>query len=146
MAQKWLQWKDVMPASRILVVDDFEPFRRLVCSILEPMAEVQVIGQASNGLEALQKTTEFRPDLILLDIGLPELNGLETARRLGKLVPDVKILFISQESSSDVVQEASTTGALGYIHKPRTQTDLLSAVAAVLKGRQFVSSNLAGWK
>jgi DNA-binding NarL/FixJ family response regulator len=131
-----------MPLSKILVVDDFEPFRRFVCSMLEQREEFQVIGQASDGLEACQKATDLRPDLILLDIGLPKLNGIETARRLHKLVPGVRILFFSQYNSSDVVQEALGTGALGYVHKPRAHSELLPAIEAVLRGRHFVSSNL----
>jgi len=126
---------------RILVVDDFEDFRRFVCSVLQPRAEFQ-ITEASNGLEALQKAEQLQPDLILLDIGLPELNGLEVAKRVRKLVPAAEILFLSQESSPDVVREALNLGALGYVNKLRSQTDLLPAIDAVLRGRQFVSGGL----
>jgi len=130
-----------VPLFRILVVDDFESFRRFVCSVLQPRAEFQVT-QASNGLEAVQKAEELQPDLILLDIGLPDLNGLEVAKRVLKVAPAAKILFLSQESSSDVVQEAFSLGARGYVHKPRSQTDLLPAIDAVLRGKQFVGSGL----
>lgn len=126
---------------RILEVEDFEGFRRFVCSVLQQRAEFQVT-EASNGLEAVQKAEELQPDLILLDIALPELNGLEVAKRVGKLAPEIKILFLSQESSRDVVREALSLGALGYVHKPRCQTDLLPAIDAVLRGEQFVSPAL----
>ena len=104
-----------MTSITVLVVDDYEPVRRFVCSMLEQRAEFQVIGQASDGLEAIHKAAELQPDLILLDIGLPKLNGIEVARRVRRLVPQVRILFMSQDSSSDVVQEALRSGGLGYV-------------------------------
>ena len=135
-----------MTSITMLVVDDYEPVRRFVCSILEQRAEFQVIGEASDGLEAIQKAAELQPDLILLDIGLPKLNGIETARRVRKLVPRVRILFLSQESSFHVVQEALRSGGLGYVYKLRAQSELLPAIEAVLGGKRFVSSSLIGWE
>lgn len=123
---------------KVLVVEDHEPFSRLICSIVQK-ADLQLVGQASDGMEALQKTEELRPDLILLDIGLPKLNGIETARRLRKTSPHVKILFVSQESSADIVQETLDLGAMGYVHKSRVQSDLSLAMESVLAGKQFVS-------
>ena len=78
---------------RILVVDDFEMFRQFVVEMLGKRPELQVVGEASDGLEALQKAVELRPDLILLDIGLPSLNGIEVARQMRSLVPESKMLF-----------------------------------------------------
>jgi len=88
------------------VVDDFEMFRQLVVELLEKRPGLQVVGEASDGLEAIHKAVEFRPDLILLDIGFPNLNGIEVARQLRSLVPESKIIFLTQESSADVVQKA----------------------------------------
>ena len=105
---------------------------------------MQVICEASDGLEAVQKAEELRPDLILLDIGLPKINGLEAARRIRLLVPDTKILFLTQESSADVVRAALSLGAVGYVVKARAGTELLAAVQAVLRGERFVSSGLSG--
>jgi DNA-binding NarL/FixJ family response regulator len=129
---------------RVLVVDDYEPFRRFVCSTLKQRPALQVIGEVSDGLEAVQKAEELQPDLIVLDIGLPTLNGIEAARRIRKLSPESKILFISQESSADVVQEALSLGGSGYVLKAGAGSDLLAAVEAVRQGRQFVSSVLSG--
>ena len=129
---------------RVLVVDDYEPFRRFVCSTLGKNRELQIVGEASDGLEAVHKVEELRPDLILLDIGLPTLNGLEAARRIRKVAPQSKIIFVSQESSADVVQEALTLGALGYVVKAHAGGELLAAVGAVLAGSQFVGSGLLG--
>jgi DNA-binding NarL/FixJ family response regulator len=103
------------------------------------MSDVEIVGEVSDGLEAIQKAVELRPDLILLDIGLPTLNGIEVARQVRKLVPESKIIFLSQESSADVVQEALKLGAVGYIVKARTNRELLPAVGAVLAGKTFVS-------
>jgi DNA-binding NarL/FixJ family response regulator len=124
---------------RILVVDDYEPFRRFVCSTLAERPGFQIVGEASDGLAGIRKAEELQPDLILLDIGLPTLNGMEAARRIRKLAPDSKIIIVSQESSADVVQEALSLGASGYVVKTRAATELLAAVEAVLIGKHFVS-------
>jgi DNA-binding NarL/FixJ family response regulator len=130
--------------TRILVVEDYEPWRRFLITTLESRPELQVIGEAVDGLEAVQKAEELQPDLIVLDIGLPSLDGIEAARRMRKLSPDSKILFISQESSADVVQETLALGALGYVVKAHAGRELLAAVETVLEGRQFISSGVSG--
>jgi DNA-binding NarL/FixJ family response regulator len=123
---------------RVLVVDDFEPFRQFVSAALGKRPDLQVVGEASDGLEAVQKAVELKPDLILLDIGLPTLHGFEVARRIRELVPESKIIFLSQESAADIVQEAFTVGAWGYVVKATARSDLLAAVEAVLSGKKFV--------
>ena len=125
---------------RILVVDDFEMFRQFVVELLGKRSEFQIVGEASDGLEALQKAVELRPDLILLDISLPSLNGIEVARQMRSLVPESKIIFLTQESSSDVVQEALSLGAQGYVTKNMVPADLFAAVETVLSGMTFVSN------
>jgi DNA-binding NarL/FixJ family response regulator len=128
-----------MTSVRILVVDDFEAWRRFVCLILSKNPELQVIGEATDGLEAVQKTEELQPDLILLDVGLPRLNGISAARRIRNLAPESKIIFLSQESSPEVVQEALSLGASGYVVKGRAAADLLAAVETLREGGRFVS-------
>jgi len=127
---------------RVLVVDDYEPFRRLACWLLGERPALLVVGEASDGIEAVRRAEELKPDLILLDIGLPTLNGIAASRQIRELAPASKIIFVSQESSPDVVQEALNSGALGYVLKTRAGIDLLPAVEAVLEGKQFVSSGL----
>jgi len=122
----------------ILVVDDFEPWRRFVSSLLRTILELQVAGEASDGLEAVQKAAELKPDLILLDIALPTLNGIEAARQIRKLVPESKIIFLSQESSADVVQAALSVGACGYVVKANAGRELPAAVETVISGMKFV--------
>jgi DNA-binding NarL/FixJ family response regulator len=129
---------------RVLVVDDTEPFRRFVVTTLQARPELQVIGEVSDGLEAVRKAQELHPDLILLDIGLPGLNGIEAARQIRRLSPESKIVFVSQESSPDIVQEAFSLGARGYVVKMDAGGELLAAVDAVLRNEQFVGSRFAG--
>jgi DNA-binding NarL/FixJ family response regulator len=124
---------------RVLVVEDFAPYRRFICSTLASLGGLQIISEVSDGLEAVRKAEELRPDLILLDIGLPSLNGMEAARRIRKLSLESKIIFVSQESSADVVQAALDLGAQGYVVKAHAGTDLIAAVEAVLSGKSFVS-------
>ncbi len=125
---------------RVLVVDDNEPFRRFVRATLSLKPELEIISEASDGLEAVQKAVELQPALIVLDIGLPGLNGIEAARRLRRLSPKSTILFLSQEFSPEIVQEALCLGALGYVIKAHAARDLLIAVETVLRNKQFVSS------
>ena len=125
---------------RILVVDDHVLFRHFVVELLGKRPELQVVGETADGLEALQRAVELRPDLILLDIGLPSLNGIEVAQKMRSLVPESKIIFLTQESSADVVQEALSLGARGYVAKIKAQVDLFAAVEAALLGMTFVSN------
>jgi DNA-binding NarL/FixJ family response regulator len=127
---------------RVLVVDDFEDWRKKVRLLLQARPEVQVIGEASDGLEAVQKAEELKPDLILLDIGLPKLNGIEAARRIRKLVPESKIVALSQETDAALAQELFNLGISGYVVKGRAGRELLTAVGAILQGKKFVSSGL----
>lgn len=129
---------------RILVVDDYEPLRRVVVSCLAEQPELRIIAEASDGLEAVQKAKELQPDLILLDIGLPRLNGIEAARQISKLSPRSKILVVSQEASDDLVQAALGVGAMGYVVKRDMGRDLLLAVNAILRDEIFVTSRFTG--
>ena len=105
---------------------------------------MRVIGVASDGMEAVLKTEALQPDLILLDIGLPTLNGIETARRIRKAAPESKILFLSQESDFDVARAALNAGGHGYVVKSDAEEELIAAIEAVMEGRPYVSRELAG--
>jgi DNA-binding NarL/FixJ family response regulator len=133
------------PFVRVLVVEDFEPFRQFIHTTLQ-QTEFQIVGESWDGIEAVQKAEELQPDLILLDIGLPFLNGIEAARQIRKLSPQPKILFVSQESFADVIEEAMNSGAMGYVVKAHAASDLLAAVEAVCEGRTFVSNLNSGPK
>src|SRR4249919_381371 len=113
---------------RILVVDDFEPWRCMVCSILQTRRpDFCVVAEVADGWEAVQKAQELNPDLILLDIGLPNLNGLEAANRIRRVAPDAKIIFLTQNSDRDVIRAALSAGAQGYVLKNDAETELLTA-------------------
>jgi len=129
---------------RILVVEDFAPFRRALCLILAKRPNLLVVGEVSDGLMAVSQARELQPDLILLDVGLPTLDGMEAARQIRTHCPASKILFVTLESSSHFVQEAFNVGAVAYVVKMRAGRDLLPAVDAALNGRQFRSAALSG--
>ena len=129
---------------RILVVDDHESWRHFASSTLLQRTDLQVIGEATDGLQATQQAEQLQPDLILLDIGLPRLNGIEAARRIREVSPKSKIIFVSENRSPDIAEAALSTGADGYVVKSDAAGDLLPAVNAVLEGKRFVSASLAG--
>lgn len=106
--------------------------------MLEQKSDCEIVGEASDGLEAVAQAERLQPDLILLDLGLPTLNGIEAARRIRKLSPNSKILFFTQHCSRQIVQGALHTGANGYLLKSDAP-DLPCAVETVLQGGQFVS-------
>jgi DNA-binding NarL/FixJ family response regulator len=127
---------------RILVVDDFEPWRRCVVSMIEENSGLQVIHEASDGLEAVQMCQELQPDLVVLDVGLPKLGGLEAARRIREVSPDSRILFLSVIPSQDVIREALRIGAAGYVTKADALRDLLPAVRDAMADREFLSFSI----
>ncbi|MEY2414597.1 MAG: two-component system, NarL family, nitrate/nitrite response regulator NarL [Acidobacteriaceae bacterium] len=102
-----------------------------------------MIGEASDGVEALQKAEALKPDLILLDVGLPKLDGIEAARQIRRVVPESKIVFLTENYSPDVVAEALSTGAGGYVVKSDAGRELLAAVEVVIRDNRFVSARLA---
>lgn len=128
---------------RILVVDDFAPWRHFVSTIAQITPGWHVIGEASDGLEAVQKAEELTPDLILLDISLPMLNGIEAARQIRKVAPNSKILFVSTYASREIAEGALDTGADGYLVKADAG-ELAKAVEAVFQGKRYISTRLKG--
>jgi len=135
-----------LPSIRVLIADDYEDWRRQVRSLFQSRPEWQIIAEAVDGSEAIQKAEELKPDLVVLDIGLPKFNGIEAARQIRQLSASSKIIFLSQYSTVDVVQAALTTGALGYVRKTDAQSELLPALDAVLRCEQFVSSGIKGYE
>jgi two-component system response regulator NreC len=128
---------------RILLVDDFDLFRSFVYSLLLNGLGFQVIAEASDGLEAVQKAEEFKPDVILLDINLPKLSGIEAARLIRQSSERSKIVFVTEHRSPGILREALNAGGHGYVIKSRALHELLPAIEAVLEGECFVSRALA---
>jgi DNA-binding NarL/FixJ family response regulator len=126
------------------MVEDFEPYRTHIATWLGKIADLRVICEVGDGLQAVQRAQELRPDLILMDIGLPGLDGIEATRKILQLTPESKILFLTQETSADLVREVLNAGAHGYVLKSQAGLELLGAIEAVLQGKRFVSGGLAG--
>ena len=132
-----------MPKFTTVVVEDSEDYRRYLLSTLEQKTQCWVVSQAADGLTAVRTAAELQPDLVILDLGLPTLSGIDAARQIRKIAPQSKILFVSQVSSIEIVEEALGLGARGYLLKS-DGAELPIAIEAVLKGKQFVSSRFAG--
>jgi DNA-binding NarL/FixJ family response regulator len=127
----------------VLLVDDFAAFRAALSLLLKKKPELQ-IAEASDGIEAVEKSRQLQPDVILLDIGLPNLNGIAAARQIREVTPQSKIIFVTQETSADIMKEAIALGAMGYVVKAKVESELLKAIDLVLEGKQFIGSGLTG--
>lgn len=131
---------------RVLVADDFGPWRRFVRITLQTEQNICIVGEATEGLEALQRANETKPDLILLDFGLSKLDGMEAAKRIREVLPRVKILVASQYDEPDIVSAALKNGVDGYLLKIDAPSELLPAIEAVLRGEKFLSRSLKDFK
>ncbi len=136
-----------MPPVRVLVVDDHEIARRGIRSVLSSDASLDVVWEAADGEEAVKRAAEFHPTVILLDISLPGMSGIQAARRIRVISPDSRIIFLSQHDSVQIAKDALSAGAQGYVVKSDAGLDLLNAIQAVQNGREFVSRTLVarGW-
>jgi|SRR5215472_8263167 len=117
---------------RILVVEDNPFWQGVIVRKLREQPNLQVMAVVSDGVGAVQEAEELQPDLMLLDLGLPRLNGMEVAKRVRTVAPETRILIVSGESCSDSIREATRVGALGYVHKLEVENELLPAIQAVL--------------
>jgi DNA-binding NarL/FixJ family response regulator len=131
-----------MALVRLLVVDDFQLWRDCIQEYLEDHRDLHIVGVASDGLEALQKVRELQPDLVLLDISLPKLSGIETARQIREFSPNCKILFLTGQSYPEMVRGALEAGGCGYVHKEDALTELFAGLEAAMAGRQYLSSSV----
>jgi DNA-binding NarL/FixJ family response regulator len=127
---------------RVVVVEDDDAWREFILSAVQHRPDLRVVSQVADGVQALSAVKQLRPDLVMLDIGLPGLNGIEVARKIRQMSPNSRILFVTQETSEDVVAEAFSTGALGYLHKADAGGELSAALNSVLLGKKFMSETL----
>ena len=127
---------------RVLIVEDHVPFRRVICDLLQQRGDLLIVGEAADGLDAIRQAEALRPDVVTLDIGLPTLSGVEVAGRIRASVPDAKLMFVTNEPSLEVVEQAFSRGAHGYVYKPRAQRDVLAVLEAIIRGGRFVSGGL----
>jgi DNA-binding NarL/FixJ family response regulator len=120
--------------ARILLADDHELIRKGLRAIIEGNKDWLICGEATNGQEAIERTLELQPDLIILDVTMPVLNGLQAARQIRERAPATKILMLSMHDSPQLANEAVRVGADGYLTKTGARGDLLDTIAALLKG------------
>ena len=131
-----------MSGVSVLVVDDTEDWRRLVSSILRAES-FEIAGEASDGLMAVQLAEQMQPSIVLLDIGLPGLDGIKAGAAIRAVAPNAKIVFVSQHLDSDIIRAALQLGAWGYVLKSDVVRELVKAINTVLSGKVFVSSGVA---
>ena len=119
---------------RVLVADDFIPWRLYVCQILQSHSlQWQIVGQASDGLEAVKQTAELHPDIVLLDVGMPSLDGIEAAKQIRKADRRTKILFLTMNNDLAVKEAAHNIGADGYVLKTKAGGQLLPAMERAMR-------------
>jgi CheY-like chemotaxis protein len=128
----------------VLVIEDHDQWRHYLASTVRRTPGWRVVGEASDGAEGVQKASDLNPDVILMDVGLPTLNGMQAVQRILAQHPESRILFVSEQRSWDIAEAALATGALGYVIKSDVHQELLQAMSAIAHGRRFVSARLAG--
>ena len=127
---------------RVLVVDDHQVVRRSICSLLSQDATIEVVCQTASGEDSVTKAAELKPDIVLMDISLPEISGIEAARQIRAVSPASRIIFLSQHNALQMVEEALRHGH-GYVTKLDASSQLLEAIRAVRDGKEFVSRGIA---
>jgi len=125
--------------ARILVADNLPAFRHFVREVIRKHGGYRVVAEAEDGLTAVQKAEEVNPDIILLDISMPQLNGIQAARRICQMAPSAKILFLTQNLSLELLLEAMRLGASGYLIKSQAARELVPALEAIRNGNTYVS-------
>ncbi len=136
-----------MDPIRLVLVDDHEVARRGLRSVLADDPSIEVIGESDTGEAAIDRVRELHPDVVLLDITLPGISGIEAANSIRQISPESRIIFVSQHDSPLIAKDALLTGAFGYVVKSDAGLDLLPAIEAVHAGHTFVSRTLRalGW-
>ena len=127
---------------RVLLVDDFDNFRKFTVLTLDVSPDIEVVGEAATGAEAVSAAELLEPDLVLLDISLPDINGFEVASRIRQVSPDSRIIFVTANDSRMIARAALSDGAMGFVSKQNAVGELLPAIRAVMQGKQFLSQNL----
>lgn len=132
-----------MHKTRVLIADDHALVREGIAAFLKLCEEVEVVGEASDGLEAIEKTHKLRPDIIIMDVNMPKLGGLETTIEIKKLYPDIRILVLTQYEDREYVSRFLKAGVSGYLLKKAVGSDLITALKAVSRGELYLYSAIA---
>ena len=127
---------------RVLLVDDFAAFRKFTVLTLDVSPDIEVVGEAATGAEAVSAAELLEPDLVLLDISLPDINGFKVASRIRQVSPDSRIIFVTANDSRMIARAALSDGAMGFVSKQNAVDELLPAIRAVMQGKQFLSQSL----
>jgi len=132
-----------MNRTKVLIADDHTIMRKGLISILKNEVDVQVIGEAQDGREAVEKTHHLNPDIVIMDITMPNLNGIEATRQIKKEFPDVDVLILTMHTTAEYILQILHAGASGYLVKQTADTELISAIHAVAKGESYLSSSVS---
>ena len=132
-----------MSKIRVLIVDDHAMFRQGIRALLEGCDDVEIVGEATEGKEAIEKVRQLGPQVVLMDIAMPAMGGLEATRRIQKESPNVKVLVLTQYEDSEYILSLLRAGAKGYISKTATASELTSAIRAIHKGESFLYPSAA---
>jgi DNA-binding NarL/FixJ family response regulator len=130
-------------AFRILLADDHEVVRRGLCALLQNQPGWEICGEATNGREAVEKAVKLNPDVVILDVGMPNLNGLEATRQIVKAKPQIRILILTLHDSDQLVQEVLNAGARGFLLKSDAARDLVTAVEALRNNKIYFTPKVA---
>jgi len=132
-----------MDKIKVLIADDHTIVRKGLCSLLSEENDIEVVGEAENGREAIKKVEQLKPDVVLMDITMPELNGMDATRQLKKRFPSIKILILSMHANNEYVFETLQAGASGYLIKRSAPTDLIKAIHVAYRGESFLSPSIS---
>lgn len=132
-----------MNTIKVLVAEDHTIVRKGLCALLEAEADIDVVGEAENGRQAVEMVEELNPDVVLMDISMPELNGMDATRQLKKKLPDLKIIILSMHSNEEYIIETLRAGASGYLIKRTAPSELIKAIHAAQEGKSFLSPSVS---
>lgn len=127
---------------RILITDDHQLFREGIANLLSASPQIEIVGQAENGRQAIEKAMELKPDIVMMDLSLPLINGVEATRILQKELPQTKVLVLSMHAEKNYIKEALEAGASGYLFKDCTYDQLIEAIHTVHQGKKYLSGNI----
>lgn len=131
-----------MSEIRVLAVDDYAPLQRFISELFERESDLKIVAMASGGWEAVQIAKQLQPEVILMDVGLPEMSGIEATRRIREVSPQSRILFLSEHLGRDIIEAAFAAGGMGYVLKSDSLHDLIPGVRTILRGERYLSRSL----